>query len=190
MSEQLKHHESSHGHEHLVSHERQAELAKEKQAAARAAQEKAAAEQDLDHLRSEIDKTAHESRLLAIEQHDKEPEHGYGTHQSLKSGAYKRTLKHIQQRLPKTARSFSKLVHSPTIESLSEVSSKTVARPSGLLGGSIGAFVGSAVLLYTTNHYGFRYNYSLFLLLFVGGFIAGLGLEFLVWLVWRRRDRA
>jgi hypothetical protein len=188
MSERLKHQESSHDHEQLVNHEHQAEVAKHKHEAARAAQEKAA-EQDLDSLRHEVAKTAQEGHLPTQERHDKDSDHGYGTHQSLKAGAYQRTLSQVRQRLPKAARTFSKLVHSPTIEALSEVSSKTVARPSGLLGGSIGAFTGSVIILYMANHYGFRYNYSLFLILFVGGFLVGLGFELLAWLIWHRRRR-
>jgi len=69
----------------------------------------------------------------------------------------------------------------------SEAASKTISRPSGLLGGGLMAFAGSLVYLYLAKHIGFRYNYLLFTLLFVGGFAVGLCLEVIIWLVSRQR---
>lgn len=99
----------------------------------------------------------------------------------LKNMALKRSLKQIQRELPAPQRVLSRLVHQPVLKALSEASAKTVTRPSGLLGGGLCAFVGSLVYLYLTKHVGMTYNYFLFSLLFVGGFVVGLILE----LVWR-----
>jgi hypothetical protein len=97
--------------------------------------------------------------------------------QELKQTAYKRTLAQVQRHLPRRFRSFSKVVHNPTVEAVSNVGAQTVARSSGLLGGSVCAFLGTLVFWYYSKHYGFRYNYSLMLLFFVGGFAVGLVLE-------------
>jgi hypothetical protein len=56
-------------------------------------------------------------------------------------------------------------------------------RPSGLLGGGLLAFVGSLAYLVATKIYHFRYNYTMSLLLFVGGFCLGLILELAVHLL-------
>jgi hypothetical protein len=80
-------------------------------------------------------------------------------------------------------RGLSKLIHQPAVRAVSEVGAKTVSRPSGLLGGGLLAFLGSSTYLFMTKYIGFRYNYLVFLLLFVGGFVLGLVLELLVRLV-------
>lgn len=126
------------------------------------------------------------SRLLAIEKD--EPTGGFdiGTHQSLKKDSYASLLKQTQKRLPAVAKQFSKLVHQKNIEAISNVSAQTIARPSGLLGGGIGALLGSITLLYYSKHYGFRYNYAFFFVTFLAGFLAGLLVEILVRLIKRR----
>ncbi len=97
-----------------------------------------------------------------------------------KKTAYKKTLRHIQRQLPKSEKSFSKVIHQPVIEKVSEVGAKTIARPSGVLAGGVCALVGSSVVLYMAKHYGFQYNYFLFILLMILGFAVGLCLE-LIW---------
>lgn len=95
----------------------------------------------------------------------------------LKNMAYKRTMKRVQKKLPAPARAFSKVVHNPAVEAVSEVAGKTVARPSGILVGGIFAFLGSSLFLWITKHYGYEYNYLLFALFFIGGFFVGLIVE-------------
>ncbi len=111
----------------------------------------------------------------------------FGEHQTLKDNAYSRVLANTRQSLSAPMRTFSKFVHSPMIDSVSEVGAKTVARPSGLLGGSIAALAGSLVLTYYSRHYGFRYNYLFFFACFVGGFLVGWLLEMLLWLLRPKR---
>lgn len=95
-------------------------------------------------------------------------------------------MRQIRSKLSKPDKTFSKVIHNKTVESVSEVSSKTIARPSGLLGGGICALLGSAYLLYMTKHYGFEYNYFVFFLLFVGGFFVGMFGELLLRYVFRK----
>ena len=98
----------------------------------------------------------------------------------LKNIAYKRTLKKTQAKLSPTSRSFSKIIHQPTIEKVSETAGKTIARPSGILFGGIFSFIGSSVFLWSARHYGYEYNFLLFLLFFVGGFFVGLLVEIIL----------
>jgi hypothetical protein len=92
----------------------------------------------------------------------------------------RREIKLLQRRLPKPQRVLSRLIHQPIIRTTSEIAGQTVSRPSGLLGGSLVAFLGTTGYLYLAKHDGFTYNYLVFLILFVGGFIIGLGLELAV----------
>lgn len=108
----------------------------------------------------------------------------------LKDITLKRELKQLQRHLPASQRALSKVVHQPVIRALSEASAKTLSRPSGLLGGGLTAFVGTSAYLYFAKHIGLRYNYSVFLVLFLGGFLLGLGLELIVWLATSNRRKA
>lgn len=95
----------------------------------------------------------------------------------VKQQSYKKTLHHIQRQLPRTQRAFSKFIHRPAVEVVSEVSAKTVARPSGLLGGGLCALLGSSTLVWMSRHYGFYYNFFVFIGLVLAGFALGVLIE-------------
>jgi hypothetical protein len=108
---------------------------------------------------------------------------------SLKTTQSKQAIKRLQHRESAPSRALSKVIHQPAIRAVSETAGKTISRPSGLLGGGIVAFIGSSVYLYFTKHVGVPYNYFIFTLLFVGGFVFGLLLEFIVWSLTTARRR-
>ena len=70
------------------------------------------------------------------------------------------------------------------------VSARTVARPTGLLTGGLFAFVGSFIILLMANHFGYRYNFTLFILLFLSGYVFGCLLDLVVFVVRRKRPTA
>jgi len=141
----------------------------------------------IDKLKQSIHQEAKSTREFSIEnRHDTDSQPVLGVQRELKANAYKRTLHKVQTHLRPTEQTFSKFIHRPKIEAVSEMSSKTIARPSGLLGGGILALIGSGILLYMSKHNGFRYNFTLFLLLFVSGFIVGALFE----IVLGRRSRS
>lgn len=137
--------------------------------------------------REEIARTADKQtetpldRLKAAEAAE-QPAQPLNINRELKAITLNRELRNIQRKLPAVPRGFSKLVHQPVIRAISEVTDKTISRPSGLLGGSLVAFLGTAGYFYLAKSMGFNYNYLVFLVLFAGGFIIGLGLELLVYL--------
>lgn len=100
-----------------------------------------------------------------------------GVTRELKAMALERTLKRAQRHLPKPERVISKFMHQPAVNRASEVGGKTIARPSGILGGGIIAFTGSLIMYVTSKRYGFEYNYVVLLILFAGGFMLGMMLE-------------
>lgn len=180
--EQHESHEKAAGHEHLERAEKhRAEQAE------RARQEKSA--ENLEKIKELAKTEAQESKRIAAEEQPNETDSLVGVQQSLKATAYKRTLAKVQQRLPGPARAFSRIAHNPIVDKVSDVSAQTVARPSGFLGGSICAFLGSLIVLYYSKHYGFRYNYLLLLILFVGGYLVGAMLELVIWLAYGRKQR-
>lgn len=103
--------------------------------------------------------------------------------QELKSLALDRTLTRIRRRLSTPEKALSRVVHQPAIDKISQMTSQTVARPSGLLGGGVVALFGSFFLLYIAKHYGFEYNFLAFFALFIGGYFAGLLVEICLRLV-------
>ena len=103
-----------------------------------------------------------------------------GMHRQLKEVAYARSMERVRSTLPKPARAFSKLIHTPAVDAVSEGVGKTMARPSGILAGGLTALIGSIVLVYLTRHYGFSYNYMLFIFLYIGGYCFGLVVELIL----------
>jgi hypothetical protein len=130
--------------------------------------------------RNEISQaTKHEKPLEALQAAEKTPQpasHSF-INRELKAITLRRELKLIQRKLPAPQRVLSKVIHQPAIRAVSEGAGKTVSRPSGLLGGGITAFIGTSAYLYLAKHLGFEYNYGVFLVLFVGGFLLGIVIE-------------
>lgn len=181
----LEKHES---HEKTVTHEHHERAEKHRNEQA----EKARAEkstENLEKIRELAKAEANEAKKVVSEQAEDETDSLLGVQHSLKATAYERTLARIQHKLPRAARAFSRIAHSPVVDKVSAVSAQTVARPSGVLGGGICAFLGSLIALYYSKHYGFKYNYLLLLFLFVAGYLVGATLELAVWLVYSRKQR-
>lgn len=106
----------------------------------------------------------------------------------LKDLTFNRTLVRVRKHLKAPDKILSKLIHNPFIDKASEATSRTVARPSGFLGGGIMALIGTSILLYLTKKYGYEFNYLAFLLLFATGFMVGLLLEIIVKLLRKKRS--
>ncbi len=108
----------------------------------------------------------------------------------LKNITLNRELTAIRRKLSAPQRALSKVIHQPVIRAVSEPLGKTVSRPSGLLGGGLTALIGTSIYLYIVKSSGQRYQYSVFLVLFAGGFIFGLLLELLVYAATSSRRHA
>ncbi len=180
MSERL--HES---HEHLKPREHETEHIKRPEVSVeheehRQHEELLKAERAVEHQA----KSKHETHLEKDSHKHEQPVY---VNQELKRIALERTLARVRHHLSKPSKTLSKIVHQPTVQAVSEVGAKTVARPSGLLAGSLCAFIGSSVIFYLSKHYGFEYNYLLFFVFFVSGFFIGLIIEIVLRLFKRRR---
>ncbi len=185
MSEHLKNNETSSAKfENLAETEAMREHAEKIAENAREAIKKQQ-ETDTHKLEQEAKQHAAEAKQHPLET-EKQPEDNsstLGVAQTIKDKAYQKELTNIQKHLSKPSRTFSKIAHNKTVEKISEVGAKTIVRPSGMLGGSILAFVGSSIFLWMAKHYGFRYNFSVMLLLFIGGFLLGALIEMTLWLL-------
>ena len=98
--------------------------------------------------------------------------------EELRAHGYTETLRKVRRHLTRSEKSLSKIVHQPVIEKASELGSKTVARPSGILIGAILSFTGSLIAYILTKQYGYALPNSIFTILFIGGFVVGIVGEF------------
>jgi len=179
MSERLKHRGEHNENQHNDLQEHQEALKDQvEKAAERASHEHA---KNIEKIRSTVETEAEaKHEHTAKKKHEKdgpEVERPTFINKELKDLAYQRTLRRTRSKLSAPARVMSKFMHQPTVEAVSEVASKTVARPSGVLMGGIAAFIASSFFLWAARHYGYEYNFLLFALFFVGGFFIGLLVE-------------
>ncbi len=86
----------------------------------------------------------------------------------------KQTMQDIQHNLSPTDKTMSHIIHQPIIDQSSEVLNKTIFRSSGVLGGSILAFLGSLIYIIFVIYTGITYNFELFFIFLIAGFILGL----------------
>lgn len=135
----------------------------------------------LESARKEIDTNAEKSskplERMKDEVKSNAPQQTLNVNQELKKITLRRELNHIRRKLPAGQRALSKVIHQPTVRAVSEAAGKTVSRPSGLLGGGIAALIGTSLYLYIASQAGIAYNYTVFLLMFAGGFLVGLIVE-------------
>jgi hypothetical protein len=95
-------------------------------------------------------------------------------------GHAKLTMNKVWKQEKPLERTFSKVVHNNTVDTISNVTGATAARPSGLLFGGIFSVVGSLGVLIISRYYGYEYNFLLSILFFIGGFFFGLLVELLL----------
>lgn len=125
--------------------------------------------------RAEVAKAAKE---VVIPEPEAEPKATHINRSTQKKTAYAQTMRRITQSLPRpAARVFSKLIHQPVIERVSEISGKTIFRPSLTLGMSLGALLGGSTFYVMAERYGFSLSGSEFMVSALLGGVAGLVFE-------------
>jgi membrane-bound ClpP family serine protease len=88
---------------------------------------------------------------------------------------YRQTMVSLQHRMKPAAREFSRFIHSPAVENVSEVIGKTVLRPSISLGATTSALVVTGILYFAARYYGFELRGSeVWISLIIGGVLGVL----------------
>lgn len=162
--------------EHSVEKKRSIEKkleAESKEAAKKHSGEKLKAKQEVEQALSGAEKAP-----IGAEKSEKRPK---SASRSAKKQEYKATMRRVEARLPAYQRRFSKIVHNPTVDAVSNVASKTVARPSGLLGGAIASFIGLTVVYVNARRIGFEYPSGAAFIFFISiGWLVGVLVEYIV----------
>lgn len=117
-----------------------------------------------------------------------QPEPNFIPDKFMQKHAFDRTIQHVRKHLSPQEKRFSKVMHQPMVDKVSDVAAKTVARPIGITTGAICMLLGSVLLLWASKRYGFSYNYLIGLLLLVFGYVVGCILELGYLLIRRQRS--
>jgi len=133
--------------------------------------------------------TATETAHLGVENEQPKNTHPLIASLQLKTASWTRQMTRTRKRLNPIDRTASKIIHSPIIDKPSKFIGKTIARPQGMLWGSVAAFIGTSALLWATNHYGYEFNYLLVVLLFLGGSLLGTAIEGLTYAFRKNREQ-
>lgn len=151
------------------------------------------------HLEHEAHKAKHEHKesidkiLDTIEKEAKSSETGQKHHldhqkktptvlhvgSELKKRSLSDNIKNIQRELPAPQKVFSRVIHQPIVNAISEASANTIARPSGFLFAGLLSVITSLGLLIACRYYGYRYNFLIGLVALGVGFALGLLLDLL-----------
>lgn len=149
----------------------------------------------IEEILTKIEQEASAADQIQSEVHNSENEQTSDTHaaipinSSLKKHGLNQTLRKIQRKLPASQRGFSKVIHQPAIEQISDVAGATIARPSGILAAGFFSFVTSIAVLLLCRYYGYEYNFTIGLMALVGGFLLGLLLELVLRATSRQKSR-
>ncbi len=145
-----------------------------------AEQEKGISEDQLEKIKQSVESESISREDIRSRTESEQPKAPLQYNQKeLKAASFNKTLAQVRSKLPAPERALSKIVHQKTVEKISDIGSKTVARPSGIMGGGLLALLGSSFVLIIAKRYGFAYNYSLIILLYIGGFAIGIIVELL-----------
>lgn len=132
------------------------------------------AQQEASH---EAQTTNEIAEKLALHQQERPQHDEVHANRELKEMAYQRLLTRARRHMSPYSRLMSHVIHQPVVDKISEAASRSVGRPSGILGGGLVALLGTTAYYYIAKHYGYNYNSFVFLLLLVCGFIIGWTLE-------------
>ncbi len=160
-----------------------AELHAHHERLARHHEKSAEAAQHETHEQAEARHEVHEQAISGNEYHrphaEKRQHTPVHTTAEAKKHSFNATMHHVRNNLNTPEKTFSKIIHKPAVEKASEIAGSTIARPSGVAGATILAFIGLLSVYGIARFAGFELSGSEMPLLLAIGFIAGLIIEWL-----------
>lgn len=96
-----------------------------------------------------------------------------------RQASFDNTMKVVQSQLSTPSRAFSKVIHNPAVEKVSEAAGKTVARPNAILAGSIAAFVFTLAIYTLAKINGYPLSGAETIATFFGGWVIGIVIDIL-----------
>lgn len=96
-----------------------------------------------------------------------------------RAAAYDEHMDTARSHMKPAGRAFSKVIHNRAVESVSEATGKTVARPNAILAGSFTAFVVVLGVFLVARYYGYPLSGSETIIAFAGGWVVGVLFDYL-----------
>lgn len=135
-------------------------------------------EKNIEKARTEAEHEAVSGREVNRGEHKKDDEPAPITHHT-REESYKHTMKNIRGDMSAPARAFSKVIHNPAVERVSEVVGSTVARPDAILSGSVMACICVLGLYLLARYNGFALSGFETIAAFVVGWALGIVFDLL-----------
>ncbi len=145
-------------------------------------------EKKVENAREEANKEALSGRETSKGEHKTKGDDTTRPLPQSRKQSYNHTMKSVQAELSAPARAFSKVIHNPAVERVSEAVGSTVARPDAILSGSVFACVLVLAVYLLGRYYGFELRGSETIITFVIGWILGLAFDFLRALISGKRQ--
>lgn len=140
------------------SAERGQEASKEREALARHEIEKATAEKEPKEHETNTEQSPAERRVNTV---------------AARKKAYNSIMKQTQAELSAPSRAFSKFIHNPAVEKVSEVAGNTIARPNAMLAGATFAFLLTLAIYLIARFNGYPLSGTETIAAFIAGWIIG-----------------
>lgn len=102
--------------------------------------------------------------------------------------AYDSIMREVQSQMSPAERNFSRFIHAPVVEKVSEATGKTIARPNAILAGSLSAFVLVLGVYLVARHYGYPLSGAETMVAFAAGWVLGILFDFLRLMVTGRHN--
>jgi len=101
--------------------------------------------------------------------------------------SFEQTMDEVRTHLPRSTRRFSRFVHRPMVERISDVVGKTIGRPHAILAGGVSAFVAVLSLYFYAKYAGFALQGSETIIAFTIGWALGMLFDFFMLISARKR---
>jgi len=96
-----------------------------------------------------------------------------------KEQSFNTTMREVRSQMSPASRTFSKIIHQPTVEKASELLGNTVARPNAILSGSLFAFLFTASFYLIARFNGYPLSGTETIASFILGWLVGLIIDYI-----------
>ena len=127
----------------------------------------------------QADKTEKERKKIEKEQEPQIDKKRGPISKKEREASFKATMKEVQADMSAPSRTFSKVIHNPTVEKISEVTGNTIARPNALLSGAVSAFLFTLAIYLIARYYGYPLSGAESIAAFALGWLVGILYDFL-----------
>lgn len=116
----------------------------------------------------------HEKETVQHEKRESSHDHVRTITKKDKEQSFDATMNDVRTHLSPASRAFSKIIHQPAIEKVSDTVGNTIARPNAILSGSVFAFLFTMAIYLIARSYGYPLSGGETIAAFVLGWVLGL----------------